>query len=91
MLSLTRKLWLTTFGACNMIKTRLWLIPLWLLAQCIWIRIDAAQSWLDAISLMTSIEHLWYSGIVIVVIVLYANKYGLEYDKPAVKKRGSNE
>lgn len=69
---------------------RLWLIPLWLLAQCIWIRIDNAPSWLDAIALMTSIEHLWYSAVVIVVIVLYANNYQVVYGKPETKKRDSN-
>lgn len=69
-----------------MVKTRLWLIPLWLVAQCVWIRTDV-DSWLDALALMTSIEHLWPTAIVVTVVVLYANKYQLVYGKDAAKKK----
>jgi hypothetical protein len=68
-----------------MVKTRLWLIPLWLVAQGIWIRVEVG-SWLDTLTLMTSAEHLWITFVVIAVIVLYASKYRVEYGKDATKK-----
>ncbi|MGB0063073.1 MAG: hypothetical protein WBP85_01395 [Terracidiphilus sp.] len=61
-----------------MIKRRLLLIPAWLVAQYVYNLFSGMSAGL-ALAAMTSIAELWYSAIVIAVIVLYANNYKLEY------------
>lgn len=56
------------------------LIPVWFLAQYVhnlFLGMSAGQ----ALDMMTSIEDLWFSLVVVVVVVLYANGYGVEFGK----------
>jgi hypothetical protein len=53
---------------------RLLLIPVWFLAQYVY-NLFSGLSMGRSLAMMTSIESLWYSAVVVTVIVLYARNY----------------
>jgi len=59
---------------------RLLLIPAWFLAQYIW-NLFSGMSAVQALSMMTTINSLWISAVVITAIVLYANDYQVVFGK----------
>lgn len=61
---------------------RLLLIPIWFLAQYIH-NLFSGIPFGQALAMMTSIESLWYSVVVVTVIVLYARNYQVVFGKVA--------
>ncbi len=59
---------------------RLLLIPAWFVAQLVWKSFQQG-SFLGGMEAMTSLESLWFSLVVVVVVVLYANNYQLVFGK----------
>jgi H+/Cl- antiporter ClcA len=64
---------------------RLLLIPVWFLAQYIY-NLFSGMSLGQALGMMTSIESLWLSFVVVVVVILYANGYGVAFGTSPAKK-----
>ncbi|MFZ0395435.1 MAG: hypothetical protein WBX09_13840 [Terracidiphilus sp.] len=68
-----------------MFNRRLFLIPVWFLAQ--WVHnLFLGMSLGQALDMMTSIESLWISAVVVTVIILYAGGYQVVYESSAAKK-----
>jgi hypothetical protein len=67
------------------LKRRLLLIPVWFLAQYLW-NMFSGMSFGEALDMMTSINSLWISAVVITAIVLYAKNYQVVYESNATKK-----
>ncbi len=67
-------------------RRRLLLIPVWLVAQYVW-NLFSGMSASQALAMMTSIESLWISVVVITVIVLYARNYQVVFGKESEQKR----
>lgn len=66
-------------------KRRLLLIPAWLLAQ-FFQSFHQQGSSVGAFEKMTSLNDLWLSFVVIVVVVLYANRYEVVFEHQAGEK-----
>jgi hypothetical protein len=71
-------------------KQRLWLIPVWFVAQY-GRNLFSGMSTGQALGAMTSIGELWISALVIAVIVLYANNYQVVFGDRDAKKPESIE
>ena len=56
------------------LNRRFLLIPVWLVAQYLW-NLFSGMSAGQALDMMTSINSLWISAVVITVVVLYARNY----------------
>ena len=67
------------------LKRRLLLIPFWFLAQYLW-NVSSGVSFGEALDMMTSINSLWISAVVITAIVLYAKNYQVVFESNATKK-----
>ena len=66
-------------------KRRLLLIPAWFVAQYLW-NMFSGMSFGQSLDMMTSINSLWISAVVITAIVLYAKNYQVVYESNATKK-----
>lgn len=73
-------------------RRRLLLIPAWFLAQYIW-NLFSGMSFSQALGMMTSIQDLWYSAVVVTIIVIYAKNYQVAFGKGTEdsQKRGEPE
>lgn len=71
-----------------MFNRRLFLIPIWLVAQYIW-NLYQQGSFAQAFAAMTSLDSLWVSFIVTIAIIYYATKASGKPDesrKPSAPK-----
>ncbi len=76
----------TTSGQAN---HRLWLIPIWFVAQYIWNFLSGMSAG-QALDMMTSLNSLWISAVVITVIVLYAKNYQVVFGRDEERQKNSS-
>lgn len=76
----------TTSGKTN---HRLWLIPIWFVAEYIW-NLLSGMSAGQALDMMTTLNSLWISAVVITVVVLYAKNYQVVFGKDEERQKSSS-